>query len=251
MAYQLKTPAVSCAAAFLCMLPLVSGAAESGQARNLPGLLGEAQRLISNGQTLQALEIIEKAKSAAALVEGQTLALQEEVHWQDAMMTHEFADQLEDYHAYTSYAGKARRKWREYIQWYHRLNADEREKLPKLNRRIAMATAHLGNACSRMHDIWGMFDEYRNIEAVDYLGVNTISLWKRFLYQCPDWSAPSERTVDVRRTKICNDRCTEQWLVYADSLEEWVDTQDLRRTVKNSYLREIEQIRGEAEECRD
>lgn len=232
-----------------CVCTLLAIFSQPIGAQDLPSLLGEAQRLISRGQTLRALELIEEAKASAATIEGQALGLQEEVHWQDAMMNLEFADQLTEYQAYTSYAAKARRKWKEYLDWYHRLTSEEREKLPVSNRRVNMATAHLGNACSRMHDLSGLFEEYRNLAAIEYLGFDAIALWKNMLYQCPSWTPEAGREASVRRTKICNERCTEQWLVYAGSLEEWVDTVPLRSAVRESYLREAKQIREEAEGC--
>src|ERR1019366_7556701 len=110
--------------------------------------------------------------------------------------------------------------------------------------RTQAVTAFLGNADLRMEDPRKLFEDYSNVPDVTFLGTDAIELWKNTLYTCPNWQpvSPDERG-DLRRRKICSDSCTEDWRVYASTLDEWAKSFYLRSTVKESKLREATQIK--------
>src|SRR5208337_4885146 len=122
-------------------------------------------------------------------------------------------------------------RWDDYIKWFDRLSDAQKAKLPADRVRINVATRYLGNAIILMEEQQVLFDEYKNISRVEYLGTDAIELWKNTLYQCPDWRPVADRTSRARRAKICTEDCTGEWLAYAGTLSEWAGKYTLRTFV--------------------
>lgn len=214
----------------------------------LTRVLAEAQRLLDQGRTMEALEVLEQAAELATDLEVRNLVLQEEVLWQAAMSNLDFAQELTNQTQYRIYAQRARDLWKAYIEWYADLSPEERKQLPRRNRRIEAATRHLGNANVRSEDLANVFADYADIPEAAFLGTEALRLWKSILYRCPDWR-PVEQTGALRREKICSEECGEEWLTYADVLKEWSTASQAGPASKRSASRETEEITRVADSC--
>ncbi len=228
----------------------VSIVAASGQPRRtLAELLAEAQTFLREGKIQPALDLLEKAMEAGAELETAHLTLQEDLRWQVAMASLDYAQELSNEKQYKAYASRARELWKEYIDWYHGLPAAQRMQLSPNHNRIHRATAFLGNASVRMDRLEQVLTDYADIQDVGYLGSNAMELWKSTLYRCPDWARVAEQTAAARRTKVCTERCQDHWIAYAGTLAEWAPKFSLREGVRQRYLREADQIRNIAAQC--
>ena len=211
--------------------------------------LNEVRQLISGGNLTEALDRLERVQRDATALERENLDLQEEFLWQAAIVPLDFAQQLTNQGQYHVYARRSMEGWKEYVRWYDQLTPGQRGQLGFGRDRINKATAHLGNAIVRMEQPLLLFDEYADIPGILYLGPDAIALWKNWLYACPDWVPPGERSASVRRRIICTAECGEQWSIYASTLAEWAREYRLRALVRERYLRETEQINEASQSC--
>lgn len=216
-------------------------------AKSIADTLVQAREKIEEGQPTEGLALLDQALAAATGIEGQNLSLRERLLFEAASANLEFAGALKNREQYRVYAGKARRQFLDYTKWFAGLSSADKKLVAN---RTQTVTAFLGNADLRMEDQRKLFEDYSNIPDVTFLGTDAIELWKNTLYTCPDWQpvSPDERG-DLRRRKICSDSCTEDWRVYASTLEDWAKSFPLRTTVKESKLREAGQIKEIAEHC--
>jgi len=206
--------------------------------------------LIQAGNTTEALALLDKALEETTEIESENLDLREELLFEAAGANLEFAQTLSNPPQYRFYAEKARARLLDYVAWFKGLSPANVNKLTR--NRIETVTAFLGNADIRMGDQRKLFEDYGNIPNVTFLGPDAIELWKSTLYTCPNWQpVSSEERGDpkLRRRKICSDTCTEDWRVYASTLEEWAKVFYLRATVRESKLRDAKQIKQIAEHC--
>ena len=222
---------------------------QTSQLQELVRNLNHAQELIRAGKLPDALTLLDETQRAASGIVIENLALQEEVLWETATTHLDFAQDLTNPEQRKRYASIARERWDDYIKWFDRLSDAQRAKLPADSVRINVATRYLGNAIILMEEQQVLFDEYKNIPRVEYLGTDAIELWKNTLYQCPDWRPVADRTSRARRAKICSDDCTGEWLAYAGTLSEWAGKYRLRTFVQASYVREANQIQEVAKSC--
>ena len=206
---------------------------------------------IRNDNITEALQILENAQIDNAVLGRTNLKVQEEYLWQAAITPSDFAAQLTYRLQYQAYAKRSMERWKNYIDWYHRLSSEQKNQLRPGHIRINKATAHLGNAIVRMEQYELLFDEYANIPDITYVGPDAIKLWKHWLYACSDWipMPSSERSSEARKRIICTEQCRDYWLDYADTLEEWAGVYSLRTAVRNRRLREVSQIREVSKTC--
>jgi hypothetical protein len=218
---------------------------------DLSTILNRTRQLISEGKITEALELLQEVGKRIDIMETENLKMQEEFLWERAMHHLDFSNKLTNRDQYIAYATLAHEYWRDYINWYERLFPENRAKLPKSNIRIKMATAHLGNCIIRMGEPRRLFQEYSEISNVDYLGVDAIDLWKSWLYACPDMRPvqSSERTIELRRKKICDESCKEDWISYADIVDQWAKVENLNANARLQRLREVNQIKETAKRC--
>lgn len=207
--------------------------------------LARARQLIQAGDTTQALALLDEAFKEK---ESENLDLREELLFERANDYLTFAQIVSSPSQYQYYAGHARQRLLDYIDWFNRLSPANAKSLS--NSRIHTVTAFLGNADIRMDDPRKLFQDYSNISSVAFLGPDAIELWKSTLYTCPNWQAvSSEARGDprLRKRKIC--ACTEEWRVYAATLADWAKSFNLREVVRKSKLREAQQITQIADQC--
>lgn len=224
----------------------------SQQKRSLSTILHEAEQLKKQGKTTEALKKLEEFDIVS--LEKENLILQEKFLWARAMYNLDFADELCNRNQYIAYAKIARGYWQNYINWYHQLSKQNKDMLDSLgHKRIKMATAHLGNSIIRMEEPRRLFKEYCDIPDVQYLGFNAIDLWEHWLYACPDMQPIKllECTDELLQTKVCNNKCTNDWLYYAETLAEWAQVEYLREEVRGRKLEEAYRIKEIAENCQN
>jgi len=221
--------------------------------RSLSEILREVRELIGQERITDALELLDEVRVSAAMLERETLILQEEFLWEAAMLQLEFANHLTNREQYLEYARRAYVAWKDYVGWYHNLSVEDKKRLGSNHTRIKAASAHLGNSIIRMGEPRTLFREYADIHDVSYLGTDAIELWKHWLYACPEMQPvkSSERSAELRRRKICDEKCKEDWLAYGETLKEWASVEFLRTSVRERKLREADQIKQEAERCLD
>jgi hypothetical protein len=210
-------------------------------------LLTRAQRLIANNRTPEALELLSRAAQLAVAMETRNLELEEEALWQSAMEHLNFAGTLENKASRMKVASRSHEAWSNYIEWYSGLDDTEISRLPRPNRRINKATAHLGNAAFMMGAPNKLLDEYS--QYANFLGPEAVSLWKSALYACPNWNLGEDRSAATRAKKICDDSCKDHWITYAESLDDWLHAFPLRKAARASYSREVDQILTAARNC--
>jgi hypothetical protein len=219
------------------------------QAPTLTELLVEAQRHLQAGRIPEAIELLEQAKQATSHMEQEQLYLQEEFYWQRATAALDYAQRLTNEDQIRAMGSRARDLWQEYIAWYGGLTPGQHEDLPPNHDRIQKATRFLGNAGWRMRDLSQVLTDYETTQDVLYLGIDAITLWKNTVYRCPDWAPEGARTASLRRQKVCTDSCTDRWVAYAESLDEWARTFGMRQAARNRYLREASQVIDIAGAC--
>ena len=59
----------------------------------------------------------------------------------------------------------------------------------------------------------------------------------------------SKRTTELHRKKICDENCKEDWLSYADILDQWAKVENLNANARSQRLREVSQIKETAQRC--
>ena len=200
---------------------LVGHAVAAPLQNNLSSLLQEAQTLIEDGRITEALTVLNEGQALAANLTLENITAVERYRWEVAITHLDFANQLTNPDQYREYASRARQKWKEYIDWYTLLSADERSVLPAV--RIMAASQHLANSIIRTEKPRNLFTEYADIPDARYLNSESLDLWKTWLYACPEMRpvAPQDRTPQLRAEKVC--RCPEEWFVYAEVLQEWTE----------------------------
>jgi len=236
---------------FILLLGMATDS-NSQQKSGLLAILDEAEQLKEQGRTTEALKLLDKVDIVS--LEKETLILQEKFLWARAMSNLDFADELRNRNQYIPYAERAHGYWQEYINWYHQLSKQNKDKLDSLgHKRIKMATAHLGNSIIRMEEPRRLFKEYSDIRDVQYLGEDAIDLWEHWLYACPDMKPIKllEYTDELLWTKVCNNKCTNDWLYYAETLAEWAQVEYLREEVRGRKLEEAYRIKEIAENCQN
>jgi hypothetical protein len=244
-----KTSHVLLAGALIYTLP--SGAAKAQEdcsERKVIALLGEIRALIASGRSTDALDKIDYGVDIVGACRKKKLELSEEYYWEAGIQNLEFADRLTNQKAYRDQARKARTKWNDYISWYAELAPEDRGLLSSGHSRIQKATALLGAALLRMEEPRDLLEDYEQIADPSFLGVDAITIWKEWLYRCPDWRSTA-RTTAIRRQKICNSECRSDWEAYADALAEWAANANLTQAAKARALRQTEQIRQDAAAC--
>lgn len=230
---------------------VILGSSDGGAAgqQQVAELLARAQSLLREGRTEAALDLLERASEATQEWAGLQLSLKEELLWQKAMANLDFVDEFSNEDQKRKIAARAQRQWREYLEWYGNLTPDELKNLPPKNNRIHKATAFLGMAGLRAGAWQAVLKDYKKIADVMYLGPDAIDNWKTALYMCPDGVEVANRTDDVRRRKVCEQSCTEHWLVYKATLAEWADVFKLRPAIREQSQREARQVEGLAAAC--
>jgi len=224
---------------------------QTSQLQDLSRNLNQAQELIRTGKPLDALALLDAIQRALSGIVIENLTFQEEVLWENATDHIDFAQDASNPETRKRDASIARDRWENYITWYGQLSDAQRAKLPPDHVRINAATRYLGNAIILMEDQQVLFNEYKNIPQVEYLGTDAFDLWKNALYQCPDGRPFTDRTSRARLTKICIEECTGEWLAYAGTLSEWAGKYRLRTSARESYVREANQIQSEAKKCQN
>lgn len=200
---------------------LVGHAVAAPPQNNLLSLLQKAQTLVEDGRITEALTVLDEGQALAANQPRKNVTAVERYRWEVAITHLDFANQLTNSAQYREYARRARQKWKEYIDWYTRLSAEERSVLPAV--RIMAASQHLGNSIIRTEEPRDLFTEYADIQDARYLNSESLDLWKTWLYACPEMRpvASRARSAQLRAEKVC--LCCEEWRLYAEVLQEWAE----------------------------
>ena len=230
---------------------LGAGQTANDKSERLVKILLAVQGRMENDDRLGASELLEEAIPVAREIGQENQVLREEVLFRAANVDLDLAQQFTNSDQIEHYANRSRSHWKEYIEWFRQLSEVQREALGG-NNRVHKATAFLGNANVRMHKRRQLFTDYENIPDVTVLGPDAIDLWERTLYECPDWRFPSidERsTTGFLQRQICTELCKTNWLVYSETVSEWVESFPLRRAVKIRRLEKVQRIKEIAQEC--
>jgi len=214
-------------------------------------ILTEARMHIDQGRLSEAVFVFEEGLNIVNIIEEGNILVQEEFLWEGSHAYFNYASNFSNVKQQMVYAERSFDWWKEYKKWYHMLSEEERKRLGNSHNRIKAASRHLGNSIVLWGNNWQLYNEYGDIEDINYLGVDAINLWKQLLYTCPSMETiqPEQRTLDIMRRSICNKSCTEFWLVYADSLKEWANVEYLRQAVRIRKLEEASRIIKIAQNC--
>lgn len=233
------------ALAFSATPPLVAQSAP-----RVSALLAQGRELIRQGRNLDAFEVFAKAVESSDQLPDGEVVLREEARWELAVNELDFCKQLSSIEQTKKMAAQAHEAWQAYLDWYHGLTEDQKNRLKSSgHNRINRASALLGVACLQMKSPQDALDDYSTNVNIDDLGPDAIGNWKSALYQCPEWSGERGDRAQQRRRRICDESCKDYWVTYASSLRDWASRYSLRKEVRQQYESEAESITRLAKDC--
>ncbi len=213
-------------------------------------LLASARAALQAGKMEAALEFLNRAIEALDQDKTVQVTLQEQLRWERAVTNLNFSNLLSVRNQYEQYARRAHDQWKEYIEWYDALSPADRKNIPR--QRILAATAHLASATFRGSlNHRQVLNDYKGMANITDFGAEAMDYWKQALYECPDWLPISDRdkTLDLKRRKVCLEPCRDDWTVYAATLAEWAPKVTLSAATRDAYLRDANQIRSLQNGC--
>jgi hypothetical protein len=214
----------------------------------LTELFRKAQQLKESGKLLAAVETLEKVKQSSATIDNLDVIAQESIYWEVALSNLDFAHQLTNADQYRVYATRSREHWRTYVEWFDKLPIDRRKSLAPHNNRIQKATYQLGRAAMRMDQAQLMHVDYMFLK-IDYLGSDGIELWKATLQTCPLWSGTKSPGGKLVPANLCDGSCTDLWVTFAKTLQEWTQVSGLSTAARDTYNQESKRLIDAATKC--
>jgi hypothetical protein len=224
-----------CLALSLLIITAIGSAAMGAQAPAEPGCLDLIRLGISLIQSdpVRAIETLVRATQVCA--KALDVGEQEKLRWRLAELTFNQANAVKDRCQRYELGEYARLYWSEYIGWYTDLSDAERRSLAEYQKRIQYAVNYLQKAvvvrgepgqckagATGVRDLFSVVLEF----PYDYVSVDSIKLWKDWLWRCPGWSESPARSYGEKWDQFCagrqGDFCSDEWRDYRNFLAEWL-----------------------------